>query len=168
MHLRTIKKVLILTVVLFAAVSLHAQEYNVKLNPFHRVPNPEKILQSAKTYKLTSKEFDSKIVLKTFRFSTFAGYSVVSQKIQAGIGYGWERMHWVDSTQRYYVDFSVIGAILSGGPTTPDITHYTSIGCGIGLFNQKLIILPVYNLPNKSIDGKGGFDVVISVGVPLN
>lgn len=167
MNLR-IKKALTLAVVLFAAVSLHAQEYKVKLNPFHRLPNPEKILQSVKTYTLTAKGLDSTVVLKTFRFSTFAGYSLLSQKIQAGAGYGWERMHWVDSIQRYYVDYSVIGAILSGGPTTPDITHYTSIGCGVGLFNQKLIILPVYNLPNKSINGKGGFDVVISVGVPLN
>ena len=96
----------------------------------------------------------------------FAGYSPITKQISTGIGYGWNKMHWVDSTQSYYVNLSVFGAIFINGDLTPTPYNFTSIGAGVGLLNGLIMIVPAYNLPTSE-NPHGAFDLKLSFGITL-
>lgn len=154
-------KVIMLAAVMLMAVGVFAQ------SPFKRLPSPYELAQF-KNLKLNYKLGDSSkqiYRITTYRFTPFAGYSILSHNVMAGLGYGFNKLHWVDSIHRYYTDVSVMLTILAGGTTTPTLTNFSSVGIGVGVLNQLIIIIPCYDIPTPNL--KGRFGIVISLGVPL-
>lgn len=152
------KKIFILFVIIFCASSLFAQ---VKLSssPFRHLPIPQKsgLLKTA---------LSSEIVAYRFVLP-FASYSVTTKQISTGLGYGWNKLHFVDSTQKYYTDLSIFAGIFINGDVTPTPYNFTSVGLGVGFLNNLIVIAPTFNLPNSQ-NKSGAFDFKISFGVPLN
>ena len=154
----------ILLIATFLICSLVAYNVNaqtkLQTSPFHHIPKPKS--KSSLLYKTVA---NNKI--NTFRFVLpFAGYSPITRQISTGIGYGWNRLHWVDSIQTYYTDLSVFGAIFINGDVTPTPYNFTSVGVGVGLLNGLINICPAYNLPSADKPG-GAFDLKISFGLTL-
>jgi hypothetical protein len=130
-------------------------------SPFKRMPKPEMrygISLAAAPVSVTAWRFTGPI----------AGFMYPQNQVVTGLGYGYNRMHFVDSTQHYYVDISVSGVVLAGGNVTPSFqaNNIMSAGIGIGFVNQLIQIIPCYNFasPNNT---KGSFGVVVAVAVPL-
>lgn len=145
----------IIAVLLIVSAQTFAQ------SSFKRLPIPEH--RSA----LSPQGITQSNEITAFRFTPFGGYNVFTKQVVAGLGYGWNKLHFVDSIQRYYTDFSIMGVIYAGGNTTPSLYNVASIGISIGLLNQLIIVGPCYTLPT---DGQknGTFGAVVSLGVPLN
>lgn len=138
--------------------SVNFAQTKVAVSPFRRLPVPQTNL-----FKATLSNS-----ITAYRFVLpFAGYSPLTKQISTGIGYGWNKLHYVDSTQRYYTDISVFGAIFINGNVTPTPYNFTSVGIGVGLLNNLIVIAPSYNLPNGD-NKSGAFDLKISFGLPLN
>lgn len=135
---------------------------------FHKVPKPHK--SNGKLIAGAAVASTDNTVVKAFRFTgPIAGYMYPQNQVVTGLGYGWQRMHFVDSTQKYYTDFSISAVILAGGKVLPSIPKHNVISAGIGLatLNQLLMIIPCYNFPVSS-SNKGSIGVVFSIAVPLN
>lgn len=135
---------------------------------FHRIPPPSKLnpFKPVPHYKLTLET--PKIT--AFRFTgPIAGYDLINNKVVTGVGYGMQKLHWIDSTQKYYADFSLSGIVFAGGNATPSVTqnNIVSVGIGAGFLNQLILVAPVYNLP-LIYGTKGKFGLVVSVSVALN
>lgn len=152
------KKISILAAFLFLASITFAQT-EIKTSPFKHLPIPQKS-------GLFKAALNTKVVAYRFVLP-FAGYSPMTKQISTGLGYGWNKMHFVDSTQKYYTDLSIFAAIFLNGDVTPTPYNFTSIGIGIGMLNNLIVIAPSYNLPNSD-HKSGAFDLKISFGVPLN
>ena len=86
----------------------------------------------------------------------------------AGIGYGPQWMHFVDSTQKYYTTFSVQLVGWVNGNTTPSLAppNFASVGITVGIFNQ-LIQLGAAYTPATAIT-KSQIGPVINIAIPLN
>jgi len=78
-------------------------------------------------------------------------------------------MHFIDSTQKYYVDFSISGVVYVGGNVVKTNNPYNiaSIGISLGVLNQLISVGPAYNLP-ATVGGKGSIGVVFNIAVALN
>lgn len=155
------KKLTGFAAILLFSVSVSAQT-ELKTSPFKHLPIPQK-------NSLLKASLKTNNSLTAYRFVLpFAGYSPITKQGSVGIGYGWNKLHFVDSTQKYYTDLSIFGAIfINGNIGVPTPYNFTSVGIGIGLLNNLIVIAPAYNLPNS--DHKGGaFDLKISLGLPLN
>jgi hypothetical protein len=140
---------------LLIAFSISASAQTLKTSPFKHIPIPDKsMLKASASNSITAYRF----VLP------FAGFSPITKQISTGIGYGWNKLHFVDSTQTYYTDLSIFGAIFVNGDITPSPYNFTSIGVGIGLLNNLVMIVPAYNLPTSQNKG-GAFDLKISLGL---
>lgn len=151
------KKFLIALLMLITSTAFAQTKLSV--SPFKHLPIPQKSLMKATL---------SDNAITAYRFVLpFAGYSPLTKQISMGIGYGWNKLHYIDSTQRYYTDLSIFGAIFINGNVTPTPYNFTSVGIGVGLLNNLIIIAPSYNLPNSD-NKSGAFDLKISFGVPLN
>lgn len=152
------KKIFFLAAILLFTSSLFAQIL-IEESPFNHLKPPEKSVLRM----LSSKSIYSKNEYIAWRFvSPFATYSVTTQQIGTGIGYGWNRMHFVDSTQSYYTDISVILALCINGNITPTPYNFTSIGLGFGVHNNLFMLVPAYVVP---FGGKrGGIDIKASFG----
>lgn len=98
-----------------------------------------------------------------------AGYDVLNNKIVTGLGYGYNRLHWVDSTQKYYTDFSINGVIYAGGYAVPSVfeNNIVSVGMSAGFLNQLVMIGLAYNIPLAE-NTKGKIGLVLNFSVPLN
>lgn len=147
--------------------------FNTKAqSPFHRLPKPSYATNPFKPIPHADKLslFNSPGEVSAFRFTgPIAGYDLINNKVVTGVGYGLQKLHWIDSTQKYYADFSLSGIVFAGGNATPSITqnNIVSVGIGAGFLNQLLLVAPVYNLP--LIEGtKGKFGLVVSISVALN
>ena len=107
--------------------------------------------------------------MTAFRFtSPFAGYMMPQNQIVTGAGFGWNKLHYVDSTSRWYSDLSINGVIYAGGNVSPSIekNNVISAGLSIGFLNQLIMLGGAYNFPTET---KGGtFGLVINLAVPLN
>lgn len=151
------KRVFLSIIVIFICASVFAQS---NVNPFKHIPAPKKLYSIPTTISNTH--------ITAYRFMLpFAGYSPVTKQISTGIGYGWQKLHWIDSTQRYYADISIFGAIFVNGNINPSPYNFTSIGLGVGILNNLITIVPAYNLPTSE-NKSGAFDLKLSFGVPLN
>lgn len=152
------KKLLFLLAMGLLITTISFAQTKLSVSPFSHIPAPQKNLFKATVSNSVT----------AYRFVLpFAGYSPLTKQISTGIGYGWNKLHYVDSTQRYYTDLSVFGAIFINGNVTPTPYNFTSVGIGIGLLNNLIVIAPCYNLPNADHQS-GAFDLKISFGVPLN
>lgn len=152
------KKLFILSAFLFFASMTFAQ-VQINTSPFKHLPIPQK-------NSLFKAVLNNKIVAYRFVLP-FAGYSPMTKQISTGLGYGWNKMHFIDSTQKYYTDLSIFAAIFVNGDIVPTPYNFTSFGIGIGMLNNLITIVPAYNLPNSN-NKSGAFDLKISFGVPLN
>lgn len=152
------KKLFILSAFLFFASMTFAQ-VQINTSPFKHLPIPQK-------NSLFKAVLNNKIVAYRFVLP-FAGYSPMTKQISTGLGYGWNKMHFIDSTHKYYTDLSIFAAIFVNGDIVPTPYNFTSFGIGIGMLNNLITIVPAYNLPNSEHKG-GAFDLKISFGVPLN
>lgn len=182
MKYKKLKLLKLLPILLFSFVA-NAQT-KLDVSPVRHLPIPEtknddidrwanelehgKIsVEDFKTLMATKSELKAmtSLLLKSvtaYRFVLpFAGYSPLTQQISTGIGYGWNKLHFVDSTSTWYTDLSIFGAIFVNGNITPSPYNFTSVGVGVGFLNDLIMIIPSYNLP----DGK--FDLKISFGLIL-
>lgn len=158
--MRNKSKLAFIAVLLCAAIFANAQ------SPFRPLPRHSKIewspfkhlLPPAAMAKKVSIEYGIPIKaaslfapneISAWRFSLpFAGYDVKTQQLSTGLAYGWNKLHWIDSSQKYYTDLSIFGAILVNGNTSPTPYNFTAIGLGVGLFNGLINFIPAYNLGN--------------------
>lgn len=143
----------ILIAILFASISTQAQ--TLKVSPFKHLLPPSR---SNFALPLSNSVTAYRFVLP------FAGYSPVTKQISTGLGYGWNKLHFVDSTQSYYTDLAIFGAIFANGNIDPSPYNFVSIGVGVGVFNDLIMIVPSYNLPT-STNKNGAFDLKISFGL---
>lgn len=154
------KQLFQLILLLFIFGNLSAQ--TIKTSPFKRLPPPSK----ASYYKLSS----SVNRVTAYRFTApMAGFDVLNNKIVTGAGYGFNRLHWVDSTQKYYTDYSINAVVYAGGFVAPSIikNNIISVGVSAGFLNQIAMVGIAYNLP--LVEGtKGKMGVILNFSVPLN
>ena len=156
-------KHLLLYCLLIFSVSSYAQ------SSLKRVPKPVKKAANARILGVA----DNSNVVKAFRFTgPIAGYLFLpgnKNQIVTGLGYGWQRMHFVDSTQKYYTDFSISAVAYAGGNTLPSLhpNNIMSVGVSIGVLNQLIMLGPAYNLPSIG-NSKGSIGLVINISMPLN
>lgn len=126
----------------------------ITTSPFKPLKPPEK----SSLFKIASnqKYYAYRLV------SPFAAYSFFTQQMSTGIGYGWNKMHFIDSTQTYYTDLSIFLAISLNGNIVPTPYNWTSIGAGVGFLNGRLMIIPCYDIPFGG--KKGGPEIKASFG----
>lgn len=149
------KQIIILLLIVFSLSAASAQ--TLKTSPFKHIPVPQKnMLKASSSNSVTAYRF----VLP------FAGFSPITKQISTGIGYGWNKLHWVDSTSTWYTDVSIFGAIFVNGDINPSPYNFTSVGVGIGVLNDLIMIVPSYNLPTSQ-NKNGAFDLKISFGLTL-
>lgn len=157
-----LKNLLLFSLLIFSINFCYAQ------SSFHKVPKPHKA--NGKLIAGATVASTDNTVVKAFRFTgPIAGYMYPQNQVVTGLGYGWQRMHFVDSTQKYYTDFSISGVILAGGKVLPSIPkqNVISVGVGLGVLNQLFEIIPCWNFP-VSGSSKGSIGLVLSIAVPLN
>lgn len=146
----------ILIAILFATISSQAQSKKLTTSPFHHLLPPVK--SNEPMLSLSNSVTAYRFVLP------FAGYSPITKQISTGLGYGWNKLHFVDSTQSYYTDLAIFGAIFANGNIDPSPYNFVSIGVGVGVFNDLIMVVPSYNLPTATNKG-GAFDLKISFGL---
>ena len=154
--MKSIIKIIILSLSMVVfAVGANAQT-KMNVSPFHHLPIPQKagLFNATVSNSVTAYRF----VLP------FAGYSPFTKQISTGLGYGWNKMHFVDSTQTYYTDLAIFGAIFANGDITPSPYNFISVGVGIGVLNNLIMVVPSYNLPTSG-NTSGAFDLKISFGL---
>ena len=130
---------------------------------FKRIPRPAK--NNARFAAIAAGQKP----VTAFRFTgPIAGFMYPQNMVVTGLGYGFQRMHFVDSTQKYYTDFSISGVVYAGGNVRPSISPNNIISAGISLsmLNQLINVGPVWNFAKGDV--KGSFGVVFSIGVALN
>jgi len=92
-----------------------------------------------------------------------AGYLYPGQQLVTGLGYGFNHLKFIDSTQKWNTIYSVNAVVFAGGNVAPTLSPFTvlSAGISVGLLNQLIQVGPVYNFSGK-------FGVFLSVSVALN
>jgi hypothetical protein len=144
--------------ILLMAVSLNSFSQNA----FKRMSPPEK------RYGISYGDA-SQPIISAWRFTDqTAGFMYPQNLVVTGLGFGYERSHWVDSTQRYYVNYSISGVVYAGGNVRPTLTpnNIISIGLSIGVLNNLINLSPCWNFP--SAGNKGSFGMILNLGIPLN
>lgn len=130
---------------------------------FKRLPKPNTVMLSK------SKNIAVPVTISAWRLTgPIAGFMYPQNQIVTGIGYGYQRLHWVDSTGKWYTNYSISGVVYAGGNVAPSLTsnNIISIGVSAGFLNQLIMVGPTYNFPTGSTKGTVG--VVFNVSMPLN
>ena len=155
------KKLFFLLFTTIIAFSVNAQ---IKTSPFKQIPKPETHL--LKTFDAIGQAVNPTIT--AWRFTPAAGYNITTKQIMAGIGYGVQWMHFVDSTQKYYTTFSIQGIGWVNGFTAPTLNppNFASFGISVGFLNQLIMFGTAYT-PSTS-DTKGTLGLVVNLAIPLN
>lgn len=140
-----------------------ATAQNLKSSPFRPIPKPA---FTAKTFDAIGQVTNPTIT--AWRFTPAAGYNVTTKQLMAGIGYGIQWMHFVDSTQKYYTTFSIQGIGWVNGSTAPTLNppNFASFGISCGFFNQLIMIGGAYTPATAATKGQLG--LVVNLAVPLN
>lgn len=136
--------------------------FTIAQSPFKRLPKPEQL--NANVYGVSA----ANKTITAFRFTPMTGYNLSTKQIMAGIGYGAQWMHFVDSTQKYYTTFSVQLVGWVNGSTAPQLNppNFASAGLTIGFFNQLIQIGAAYTPPTSVTKGQIG--AVVNLAIPLN
>lgn len=153
-----------LTVLLFAVIlAFTTNAQSLKTNPFKPIPKP---VQTLKSFDAVGGAVNPTIT--AWRFTPAAGYNVTTKQLMAGIGYGIQWMHFVDSTQKYYTTFSIQGIGWVNGTTAPTLNppNFASFGISAGFFNQLIMVGGAYS--PATADRKGQLGLVVNLAVPLN
>jgi hypothetical protein len=74
----------------------------------------------------------------------------------------------VDSTQKYYTDFSIQAVGWVNGNTAPSLypPNFASFGITVGAINQLIQIGAAYTPPN--FGNKGNVGLIVNFAIPLN
>jgi hypothetical protein len=131
----------------------------IKSSPFKPLPKPAVTVAFGAPLRTD---------ITAWRFTPMAGYNLSTQQLQAGLGYGIQFLHYIDSTQKYYTDFSINGVGWVNGTTAPTLNppNFASFGVTLGFLNQ--LIQGGYAITPATPDTKwkGGF--IINLAIPLN
>lgn len=154
----------LLTIIILCAIYFNSPAQGI----FKRLPKPTltNVIISDENEYLSS--LPVILPLKSaWRLVPIAGYMYPQQQIVTGMGYGYQRLHWIDSIQRYYTNWSLSGAVLLGGDTRKlsNPNGIMSIGLSLGVLNQLLMLGVYYNLPTET---KGSIGIVFNTSIPLN
>jgi len=136
--------------------------FTLAQSPFKALPKPVQL--KANAYGVAA----SNTTITAFRFTPMSGYNISTKQIMAGIGYGAQWMHFVDSTQKYYTTFSVQLVGWVNGSTAPELNppNFASAGITIGFFNQLIQFGAAYTPPTSATKGQIG--AVVNLAIPLN
>jgi hypothetical protein len=151
-----------LLILLFVALSFNVSAQSA----FKRYPKPTHAkLTYLNNRGITSANVNPEVIALRFSAPT-ATYLYPQRMIGTSLGIGYNRMHWVDSLQKYYKDFALNLAIIAAGNTTPNVNNFMSIGIFACFYNSLFQFGPVYTLPSATIP-KGTFGVGVNIGVPF-
>jgi hypothetical protein len=102
--------------------------------------------------------------MNAWRFiANIAAYSEPGNILMAGVGYGYQHLVWVPSTQKWNCQWSISPVAFAGGSVVPNTpASVMSVGILGGIVNNTIMAGPVYNFGTKQ------FGVAISVGINLN
>jgi len=150
---------ILITLIIF---SFNANAQLLKASTFRPLPKPEKT--SVSEYGVTA----SNPTITAFRFTPMAGYNLTTHQVQAGLGYGIQWMHFVDSTQKYYTTFSINAVGWANGNTTPTLEppNFLSYGLTVGFLNQ-LVQFGIAYTPSTN-GTKGAYGLIVNFAVSLN
>jgi hypothetical protein len=151
------KQLLILAIATIFAFTVNAQ---VKSSPFKPLPKPSNLYSVP--MGATAKD------ITAWRFTPMAGYNVSTKQLQAGIGYGIQWLHFVDSTQKYYTDFSVNLVGWVNGTTAPSLNppNFASFGVTVGILNQLIEAGAAYTPATP--ETKSSVGLIVNLAIPLN
>lgn len=129
----------------------------------------KKIPKPSQSFRNASVSMGAPATISAWRLTgPIAGFMYPQNQVVTGIGYGYQRLHWVDSSAKWYTNYSISGVVYAGGNVTPTLSpsNIISIGISAGFLNQLIMVGPAYNFPNGS--KKGTIGVVFNVSMPLN
>lgn len=164
---------ILITLIIFS-FKTEAQKSSVfvKTNIFHRIPSPMKLIEKGKL-SLTAGTVSAYPDITTFRIiGPVAGYGVINNDLIVGVGYGFNRLHYIDSLSTYNSKYSLNamlwGTAALGVPSlNPNNKNVIGIGPSVGLFNNILILGYCWKAP--FIAGTTGqSDFVIAGHLPIN
>jgi hypothetical protein len=99
-----------------------------------------------------------------FRFiADIAAYSEPGNIAMAGVGYGYQKLTYSSTSQKWTCNWSVSACAFAGGsvvPSTP--ASVMSVGVLGGILNNTIMAGPVYNFGTKQ------FGAALSIGINLN
>lgn len=130
-------------------------------SPFKSLPRVE----------ATRAQFYPKLALATKDSSVYAwrpianiaAYAEPGNLLMAGVGFGYQKLTWNTTTQKWVSDWSVSGVAFAGGSTAPSSpATVMSVGVLGGVLNNLFMLGPIYNFGTKQ------FGVAVSVGINLN
>lgn len=144
--------ILLIASLLFIGVVANAQS---PFKPLAKLANPNPFVRVATTTDST---------VGAFRFiADIAAYSEPGNIAMAGLGYGYQKLTFNSTTQKWTCNWSVSGCAFAGGsvvPSTP--ASVMSVGVLGGIVNNTVMAGPVYNFGTKQ------FGIALSVGINLN
>lgn len=137
------------------AISMYAQ------SPFKHMPIPQQSFKAMQGLTVNPE-------VTTYRFSAPTAMFLYPQKqIGTSLGFGYNKMHYIDSTKKWYTDLAINASIIAAGNTVPSPTNVMSVGLFVSFLNQLIQVGPIYNLPSGG-NPKGTFGVGFALGVSLN
>lgn len=146
-------KLLLLSLAVIFSLSCVAQ------SPFKPLPKP-----SHSAIKLSAVPN----TMTAWRFTGPMGgylYSKNGQQVVTGLGFGWNSLKYIDSTQNWRTTLSINGVIFAGGNVAPTLSPFTVMSAGVSVgFSVGAIPLaigPVYNF-------SGSWGAFATIAVPLN
>lgn len=133
----------------------------IKSSPFKPIPKPV-------THSLAALSVSTSHDITAWRFTPMAGYNVSTKQLQAGIGYGIQWLRFIDSTQKYYSDFSINAVGWVNGSTAPSLNppNFASFGITVGVLNQ--LIQGGLAYTPATPDTKGKLGLIVNLAIPLN
>lgn len=157
--MKSIIKITVLSLILaITTASVNAQ---MKVSPFRPLPKPVQkygisIGQAVRTDTTA------------WRFSSMAGYNITTKQLMAGMGYGIQWLHFDETTQKWYTDFSVqaVGWVNGSTPPTLNPPNFASFGITLGLLNQLIQAGAAYTPATATAPSHIG--LVVNLGIPLN
>lgn len=149
--------------ILFLLLAIIFTSYSYGQSILKRLPKPNNVMLSKAMNSATS------ATVTAWRLTgPIAGFMYPQNQVVTGLGYGYQKLHWVDSIQKWYTDYSISLVAYAGGNVTPTLSpnNIISLGISAGFLNQLIMVGPAYNLPSGN--KKGTVGVVFNVSMPLN
>jgi len=171
------KRLKLILLFIIITATTQAQVKYVKTNILHKVKSPIQLMYEGKIHPKLS--LSKNVVTTTYPdIATFriigpvVGYGVFNNNLIGGVGYGYNRLHYVDSISIYHSKFSINamlwGAAQLGIPSlNPSNKNIVGVGPAVGLFNNIILIGYCWKAP--FIAGTSGQSDLVIVGhLPIN
>jgi hypothetical protein len=137
-------------------------QISIKPSPFRPIPKPQQL------FSIYGDNITPKTVLTAWRFTPMAGFNLSTKQLMAGMGYGIQWLRYIDSTQKYYTDFSIqaVGWVNGNTSQTINPASFTSLGITVGAFNQLVQVGAAYTPATETTKDHVG--VIVNLALPLN